>query len=125
MAEQSRSEEPGGRGEQAGMTAGVIRSEFANDPDMREIVEMYVQEMPERIGRLEEVWTGQHLDELKRLAHQIKGASGGYGFTPVGDAASRLESTLMRLSEGSTQVTLEQMRGQFGDLLDMCRRVQM
>jgi HPt (histidine-containing phosphotransfer) domain-containing protein len=102
-----------------------IRSAFANDPDMREIVEMYVQEMPERISRLEDVWRGQHLDELKRLAHQIKGASGGYGFEPVGEAAGRLEHALVKLSEGSAQVTLEQMRGQFGELLDMCRRVQM
>lgn len=106
-------------------TGWAIRSTFANDPDMREIVEMYVQEMPERISRLEETWGNQQLDELKRLAHQLKGASGGYGFEPVGAAAGKLEHALVKLSEGSAQVTLEQMRSQFGELLDMCRRVQM
>jgi len=104
---------------------GPIRSEFSNDPDMREIVEMYVQEMPARVDRLQELWAGQQMDELKRLAHQLKGASGGYGFTPVGSAAGKVESSLNALSEGSAAASLDQLRAQFEDLLSMCRRVTM
>lgn len=105
--------------------AGPIRSEFSNDPDMREIVEMYVQEMPERVNKLQELWSTQQMDELKRLAHQLKGASGGYGFSPVGTAAASVERSLMALSEGSATASLEQLRDQFEQLLSMCRRVTM
>jgi HPt (histidine-containing phosphotransfer) domain-containing protein len=103
----------------------ALRSEFANDPDMREIVEMYVQEMPERIARLNELWSSQQLSELCRLAHQLKGASGGYGFTPVSKAAGSVETTLIKLSEGSAQATLAQLRQQFDELVNLCQRVQM
>jgi HPt (histidine-containing phosphotransfer) domain-containing protein len=90
---------------------------------MREIVEMYVQEMPARVSKLEELWSAQQMDELKRLAHQLKGASGGYGFAPVGTAAGRVEMSLVALSEGSASASLDQLRRQFEELLGMCRRV--
>lgn len=105
--------------------SGPIRSEFSNDPDMKEIVEMYVQEMPERVGKLQELWAAQQMDELKRLAHQLKGASGGYGFGTVGSAAGKVEASLMALSEGSASASLDQLRKQFEELLSMCRRVTM
>lgn len=110
---------------QPASSSGPIRSEFSNDPDMREIVEMYVQEMPARVSKLQELWASQQMDELKRLAHQLKGASGGYGFAPVGTAASRVEHSLNALSEGSVNASLEQLRKQFEELLSMCRRVTM
>lgn len=103
--------------------SGIIRSEFANDPDMKEIVEMYVVEMPERIGKLTELWQGQQLDELKRIAHQLKGASGGYGFPTVGTAAGKVEATINKLSEGSGNTSLQQLRTQVEDLLGLCKRV--
>lgn len=105
--------------------SGPLRSEFSNDPDMREIVEMYVQEMPARVSKLQDLWAAQQMDELKRLAHQLKGASGGYGFAPVGSAAAKVESSLMSLAEGSASASLDQLRKQFEDLLSMCRRVTM
>jgi len=92
---------------------------------MREIVEMYVQEMPERVSKLQELWTAQQMDELKRLAHQLKGASGGYGFSPVSAAAGRGEASLGALADGSAAASLEKLRGQFEELLSMCRRVTM
>jgi HPt (histidine-containing phosphotransfer) domain-containing protein len=117
--------QPNSQPQPAPSSSGPIRSEFSNDPDMREIVEMYVQEMPARVSKLQELWAAQQMDELKRLAHQLKGASGGYGFTPVGSAAGKVEHSLMALSEGSANASLDQLRKQFEDLLSMCRRVTM
>jgi histidine phosphotransfer protein HptB len=108
-----------------GVGGGALRSEYANDPDMRDIVEMYVTEMPERIGALEALWQNQSIDELKRLSHQIKGASGGYGFPSVGSAAGRVEKTICQLSEGSGDCSMQDLRKQFEELLNLCRRVSM
>lgn len=103
--------------------AAPLRSEFATDPDMTEIVEMYVSEMPERVERLQTLWQQQQMDELKRLAHQLKGASGGYGFPVVGQAAGNLERTINQLAEGSGIVSLQQLKAEFEQLLTLCRRV--
>jgi HPt (histidine-containing phosphotransfer) domain-containing protein len=34
-------------------------------------------------------------EALQRLAHQLKGAAGGYGFAPITDAAARVEEALV------------------------------
>jgi HPt (histidine-containing phosphotransfer) domain-containing protein len=107
----------------SGSAAGPLRSEFANDPDMAEIVEMFVDEMPQRTEQLTKLWSSQQMEDLKRFAHQIKGASGGYGFPTVGAAAAKVESTLNALSEGSATASLQDLRKQVEDLINLCQRV--
>jgi HPt (histidine-containing phosphotransfer) domain-containing protein len=100
-----------------------IRSEYATDPDMREIVEMFVQEMPQRVEQFYAVWESQNLEELRRLAHQMKGASGGYGFGSVGKAAEKLEHSLVSMGHGGVESSLEQLRKEFAELVNICKRV--
>ena len=71
-----------------------IRSIYEDDPDMLEIVREFAAELPDRIADLEQKLEGGCLQELQTLAHQLKGAGGGYGFTPVTDAAAALEQAL-------------------------------
>lgn len=98
-------------------------SSLASDPDMAELVMMYVDEMPSRIESLGRLWNEHNLDELRRLAHQLKGASGGYGFEPVGEAAARLESELITGSKNQAESHADRIRSAFESLLELCRRV--
>lgn len=100
-----------------------IRSEFCSDPEMREIVEIYVVEMPQRVATLTGHWEAQQLEELRRLAHQIKGASAGYGFPSIGSAAGLVEQTLVTLGNGGLGSSLDQLRKQVNDLISLCQRV--
>ena len=81
-----------------------LRSEFADDPDMQEIIELFVGEMPRRLGELTTCWERRELDRLTHLVHQLKGSSGGYGFPTLGHAAGQLEETLRRLLERGSAV---------------------
>lgn len=94
-----------------------IKSTLSNDPDMIELIQMYVEEMPERIAELERSWQGTRLDELTRFAHQLKGASAGYGFEQVGDAAAKLEQTL-RLGIPD----MERIKTELDELVSLCGR---
>ncbi|MFN0012725.1 MAG: Hpt domain-containing protein [Phycisphaerales bacterium] len=105
-------------------SASPLRSQFVDDTDMREIVEMFVSGMPEKIAALGQLWEQQRLDDLKRLAHQLKGAGGGYGFPTVGEAAGRVESSIDAMAYGSG-AKVEQLRAQFEDLITLCRSVSM
>ncbi|MCC6426310.1 MAG: Hpt domain-containing protein [Phycisphaerales bacterium] len=102
-----------------------IISEFADDPDMQELVQIFASEMPGKIAGFEQALAGQRLDELRRLAHQLKGAAGGYGFGVVGDAAGRLESRLQSAADGSAAVaSIEQVRRDVEEVLALCRSVR-
>jgi HPt (histidine-containing phosphotransfer) domain-containing protein len=67
-------------------------SEFVDDPDMVELVELFIAGIPAQIARLEAASATGDPDAVRRLAHQLKGAAGGYGFPTITEAAGRLEA---------------------------------
>jgi len=101
-----------------------LRSEFADDQDMIEIIEAFIEEMPDRISKLTACWHAQQLDELRRLSHQLKGASGGYGYAELGQSAGKFESTLNGLSESGTKDPMTGLRNEFESLVALCNRVR-
>lgn len=94
-----------------------IRSEFASDSEMTELIEMFVNEMPERISSISTCCREQRLTELQTLAHQLKGSGAGYGFEPISIVAAQLESSL------KSHIDIETIRKEVDELVDICRRV--
>lgn len=95
-----------------------IYSDFVNDPEMRELIELFVSEMPVKVSRLSDLFDGLQIDELQRLAHQLKGAASGYGFGQISEAAKELEDALKAQDE------LEEARSQVEQLIDLCQRTR-
>ena len=95
-----------------------LYSTLGGDPDLRDIVEMFVDEMPERTSALVERLDSGDREGLRRLAHQLKGAAGSYGFEPITQVAARLEQAI-RDSQPEPEI-----RRLVGELTDMCARAQ-
>ncbi len=93
-----------------------LLSEFADDPDMQDLVELFVNELPERVEVLRTGLESNALDQVQRVAHQLKGASGGYGFPLIGDCAAKVEAAV------KAGAALEQIRRCVDELADLCRR---
>lgn len=94
-----------------------IRSEFAQDPDMADLINMFVEEMPSRIQSIADCYREQRLAELQTIAHQLKGSGAGYGFEPVSLTAAQLEASL------KTHSDIESIRDEVDALIDVCRRL--
>ena len=93
-------------------------STLAEDPDLAEIVEMFVQEMPDRVSNLLHRFESRDLPELERAAHQLKGAAGSYGFHQLTPAATRLEAALKQHRSD------EEIRAALDSLVSLCRGVR-
>ncbi len=93
-----------------------IRSSLAADPEMVDLVELFVRELPQRVAALEAAASAG--DGLRRLAHQLKGAGSGYGFAELSAAAAALE----RIAVDDTATVVE-VHARGGELVDICRRV--
>lgn len=91
---------------------------FGDDPDLGEIVTMFVEEMTERVANFQRAFDEQNWDELCRAAHQLKGAAGSYGFDQLTPFAARLELVLRE--KGQTTEVREALE----DLAALCRRVR-
>lgn len=93
-------------------------SDFADDADMVELVEMFVGELPERVEAIRSATEQGDLATLASLSHQLKGAAGGYGFTPITDAAFTVEQ------QAKAAEDLDNLRQSVDDLLDLCQRAK-
>ncbi len=99
-------------------SSAPIRSDFADDADMRELVDMFVEELPQRIAEMEQALDGGDLDLLRTLTHQLKGAGGGYGFQVITEVAREAEGAI---KDGSD---LEKLQQNVAELIAVCKRVE-
>ncbi|MFN7020297.1 MAG: Hpt domain-containing protein [Phycisphaerales bacterium] len=102
----------------------VIRSTFADDPDMRELVKLFVSELPSKLAEVLSALESEDLDGLRSRAHMLRGSCGGYGFAQIGAAAGRIESELIALSADGVErdSSIQSVRKQVAELADLCRR---
>lgn len=99
-------------------TGKPIYSTLARDPDLVEIVDMFVAELPERIAAILQYLEHQDWDALRRAAHQLKGAGGSYGFEPITNSAARVEQLVREVAPE------ESIRDAVADLAQICYRAQ-
>jgi len=71
--------------------AGHYVSTLANDPELGPLVELFVQELPSRLAAIQQATADDNIPEAGRLAHQLKGAGGSYGFPHLMQAAALVE----------------------------------
>lgn len=87
------------------------------EPDMVELVEEYVADIPQIVHVLESALASENWQELKRQAHRLKGSAGGYGFPSVSVAAGALENCF---GENVADKVLERTQR----LVALCRRIR-
>jgi HPt (histidine-containing phosphotransfer) domain-containing protein len=102
---------------QAKSHQSAIHSSLAADPQLSEMVEQFVAEMPSRVAWMQRHLEAQDWEALRRAAHQMKGAAGSYGFDRLTPHALRLETLL---AGGASQ---EEVTAAFQELIAHCRRV--
>ncbi len=95
-----------------------IASDYANDPDMREVIAEFVARLPGQVAGIRRMLDEQNLEELRRAVHQMKGAGGGYGFGQITALAARAEQAV---KDGGP---LDTIAAQVEGLVQLVRRVQ-
>jgi len=93
-----------------------IRSTFSDDPRLEEFVAEFVREAPQCAMSLCEAWRDERLDDLRRIANQIRESGPDCGFEEIADAAAELEEAI------DQQAELQRLRTAVESLVDVCRR---
>jgi histidine phosphotransfer protein HptB len=100
------------------IVADPLYSPLANDPDLGEIVDMFVDEMPERVTLIQQLLEASDWEGVRRAAHQLKGSAGSHGFMPISPVAATVEQSV------TTGQPEEDIRRAAEALCEMCGRVR-
>jgi HPt (histidine-containing phosphotransfer) domain-containing protein len=96
-------------------TTEQVYSNLADDPDLAELVNLFIANLPQFLATLHEHAGHGDWQSLERASHQLKGSSGCYGFDEVSTRAARLEDACRQLLPpdeiASTLTELEQYCG--------------
>lgn len=98
-------------------TSSPVYSSLAVDPDLSELVNEFVNAIPDRISALLEAFEKDDPVALGTKAHQLKGALGSYGFSDLSPIAARLEHSV-RQGEQEENIKLA-----MDELISQCRRM--
>ena len=97
---------------------GPLYSNLGSDPLLAEIVDMFVDEIPDRVEKLLEQLSSGDLEGMRRTAHQLKGAAGSYGFEAISPSAAEVEDAIQAGEpEEAIRLSVEQ-------LVELCNRVR-
>ena len=95
-----------------------IYSAFGGDPELSTLVDMYVDEMPDRIETITQALSAGDMDLLQRTAHQMKGACGSYGFDQLTPFALAVESSVRECQ------SITAIQAAVRELVEMCDQVR-
>lgn len=73
---------------------------LSDDADLRDIVEEFVAGLAGRIEKMSAALQAHDLAQLQRLAHQLKGAGGSYGYPEISEVGATIEARLRAQDAG-------------------------
>jgi diguanylate cyclase (GGDEF)-like protein/PAS domain S-box-containing protein len=101
-ARHARFDASGGGARDPLATTMIVERPRFDDPEMQALAEEFAIVLPERIDEIVEALAASDREGLKRCAHRLKGAAGGYGYPTISAAARDLEEAV---SNGLTLTT--------------------
>ncbi len=95
-----------------------LYSSLAFDPDLAPLVELFVEDLPDRAEMLLDCLQASDRNGLQRAAHQLTGAAGSYGFQDITQKAAIVEQKL------GAMAAEEEVIGAVNSLIDLLRRAR-
>ena len=88
------------------------------DPDLHDLIQMYVDSMPEKISKLTQLLETSNFDELERKAHDLAGSGGMHGFDTISETA---HSLMVAINDKQPKDIIHDLTIQ---LCDLCSRAR-
>ena len=93
-----------------------IFSDFSDDDSMGKIIQIFLNEIPQRIELIESSFHSGNKEQLCKIIHQLKGAGGGYGFKLITSNAMAFEKKIKQAADNWQQATTKALE-EFVDIL--------
>lgn len=79
--------------QQPAQATKLISQLVREDPDLRDVVEEFVDGLPGRLDELKQAYAQLDWEMLTTLAHRLKGAGGSYGYPDISQLCAEMEQS--------------------------------
>ncbi|MGD8783401.1 MAG: response regulator [Thioalkalispiraceae bacterium] len=69
----------------------IVSALLEDDPDMIDLVEQFVNKLPESVAKIQKAFDADNMELLKTEVHTLKGTSGNYGYQDMFELMKRVE----------------------------------
>ncbi len=90
-----------------------------NDPDDAELIEYFLEELPDKVEIITTAVASEDVEALGRISHQLKGSAAGFGFPTIGTAAGVLEGHIREL--GDSAEAISSVQSEIESLVSLCQ----
>ncbi len=91
-------------------TTPIVSELVKDDEAFADLVEEFVEGLADRVSGMNTAMQEANFDNLKHLAHQLKGAGGGHGYPQLTEISSRLEQSAVESRLDECQQSLSELQ---------------
>ncbi len=99
----------------------LISHLIQEDPELRDVVEEFVQGLGARVEELRQAHDQMDWDTLTTLAHRLKGAGGSYGYPDISQLCARIEQDARQQEAAEMQALINRLNDLTGAALSGLR----
>ncbi len=96
----------------------VLISSLADEPELVQVLDIFIEMLPEMIDSIGAAWRKSDMETLKRQIHELKGAGGSAGFPIVMEHAAQVENTVATGQVDQLARTVEELLGLCEQIMD-------
>ena len=94
----------------------VLISNLADDPELVQVLDIFIDMLPEMLDSIGAAWRETNMETLKRHVHELKGAGGSAGFPIVMQHTAQIENIVATGQD-------DQLEKAVKELLDLCEQI--
>ena len=91
------------------ITNPITSTILVEEPEMIDLVERFIEKLPQYISRITESYENNKWDELRKNVHELKGTSGNYGFDELYKLMQSIEFELTKENYQGVQYDIDKL----------------
>lgn len=107
----------------AAVVSGLRQLTPPGEPDvLAEVLNLFLVEVPPRLDRLRNAWASGNIEELRRVAHSLKGSAGNIGARRLYEVCRQLD-TSCKSGDRAASALVDALGVEFGKVEAEIRRL--
>jgi len=99
--------------------SAYLSDEIANDPEFKNLVQQFIESLPEIINELEVAVREHDWDTVQSLSHKLKGVGGNYGFPEISNIALQINMNSREKQYDDIGVLISELNAECRRIIDI------